>query len=96
MHFKFWKPEELKLVGILRDEEVAARTGHTVNAVTLRRNAMGLPMPHARIYRWKSEHDKLLGALPDREVAARIGCRLTSVEQRRRRLGIRSINTRKV
>src|SRR2546425_12665271 len=54
-----WKPEELRLVGKLRDEEVAACTGHTVTAVHNRRRALGLPMPQSKIYRWKPEHDKL-------------------------------------
>src|SRR6266581_4609921 len=59
-----------RLVGRLRDEELAARTGHTVDAVHQKRLALGLPLPNSKIYRWNLEHDKLLGTRPDGEVAA--------------------------
>src|SRR5947208_798257 len=89
-----WSQAELNRLGKAPDAEVATKTGHTEQAVKLRRLALRLPMPNSKIYFWQRKNDKLLGVLPDHECAARIGCKLTSVEQRRRKLGIRSVNPR--
>jgi hypothetical protein len=38
-----WTPEALALLGTMTDPEVARRTGHTVNAVHIRRRKEGIP-----------------------------------------------------
>ncbi len=38
-----WKPEELALLGKVSDDEVARKTGRTRNAVTVKRNRLGIP-----------------------------------------------------
>jgi transposase-like protein len=38
-----WTPESLALLGTMPDPEVARRTGHTLNAVHLRRRLEGIP-----------------------------------------------------
>jgi hypothetical protein len=46
-HGPRWTPAELALLGNLADEEVARRTGRTVNAVRQQRERRGLPNPMA-------------------------------------------------
>jgi hypothetical protein len=70
------------------DDEVARRTGRTLNAVRLKREALGIP--NAASNRWRPEHIALLGTLPDREVARMAGRPLQSVTQKRIKLGIRN------
>jgi hypothetical protein len=40
-----WTPQELALLGTLPDEEVAARRGHSLAAVTQKRCQLGIPNP---------------------------------------------------
>jgi hypothetical protein len=44
----WWSPAELKLLGRLPDEEVAARTGRTPNAVRVKRTRLGIPTARDR------------------------------------------------
>jgi hypothetical protein len=88
-----WTPEEIALVGVLADAEVARRTGRTVNAVRLMRQRLGRPdptrPPRPLAVRWVAEHDELLRRLPPQQVVERTGHPLRSVYQRRHELGIR-------
>jgi hypothetical protein len=43
-----WKPEQLALLGNIPDDEVAARTGRSHDAVRIRRQKLGLPNPADR------------------------------------------------
>jgi hypothetical protein len=42
-HGPWWSAEELRLLGIATDEEVAAKIGRTPNAVRLMRRRRGIP-----------------------------------------------------
>jgi hypothetical protein len=44
----WWAPAELKLLGKRPDDEVAARTGRTPNAVRIKRERLGIPNPRDR------------------------------------------------
>jgi hypothetical protein len=43
-----WAPAEVRLLGKLPDEEVAARMGRTHNAVRIKRERLGIPNPRDR------------------------------------------------
>jgi hypothetical protein len=43
-----WAPAEVRLLGKLPDEEVAARVGRTRNAVRCKRETLGAPSPRSR------------------------------------------------
>ena len=92
-HGPLWTPEDIALLGTLPDEEVARRTGRTVNAVRLKREELGIPNPAGN--RWRPEDITLLGTLPDREVARRLGRPLHSVTQKRCKLGIPTFEDRR-
>jgi hypothetical protein len=85
-HGPRWTPEDIALLGILPDEEVAARTGRTTGAVRQKREELSIPNPAGN--RWRPEDVALLGTLPDTEVARRLGRSLQSVTQKRIKLGI--------
>ena len=42
-HGPRWTPEDIALLGTLPDEEVARRTGRTVEGVRIRRTRLGIP-----------------------------------------------------
>ena len=86
--YVFWDAKKLSLVGKLRDEDVAKRTGHPVGSVAAKRRQLGLPMPHSKLRRWTAEEDALLGTERDAVIAGRIGCLPSAVADRRRKLGV--------
>jgi hypothetical protein len=81
-----WTPEEMALVGVLCDAEVAARTGRTPNAVQIKRKQLGRPNPNPSHRRWTAREDELVLTLPIAEAAARMGRTLNAVHARRRTL----------
>jgi hypothetical protein len=85
-HGPRWTPAELALLGTLRDEEVAARTGKTPGAVRQKREELGIPNPAAN--RWTAEDLALLGTMPDGEVARLLSRSRAAVTQKRCQLGI--------
>jgi hypothetical protein len=52
-----WKPEQVKLLGKMPDEEVARRIGKPQNAVRLKREKFGIPNPVDRRRRENRGHD---------------------------------------
>jgi hypothetical protein len=53
-----WRPEQVKLLGTMPDDEVALRIGKPPNAVRLKREKLGIPNPpdrRLRVNRWKGE-----------------------------------------
>jgi hypothetical protein len=44
----WWSPAEVKLLGRLPDEEVAAKVGRTHNAGRIKREKLGIPNPRDR------------------------------------------------
>jgi hypothetical protein len=85
-HGPMWSPEDVALLGVLPDAEVARRTGRTPGAVRQRREELGISNPTTT--HWTVEEVALLGTMPDREVACKLGRSLQSVTQKRIKLGI--------
>jgi hypothetical protein len=81
-----WPAWQLELLGTARDEEVAARTGRSPNAVRLMRVKLGIPS--AGGHGWTAEQVELLGTAPEEEVAARIDRSPGAVGQKRCKLGV--------
>lgn len=83
-----WSPEEIALLGVLLDQEVAERTGRTVNAVRCKRLQLGRDSagPHGGMAPgkpWTREEEELVLSLPLREAAARIGRTFFAAKKRR-------------
>jgi hypothetical protein len=84
-----WSDEQVALVGVLPDEEIAAKTGRTLNSVKLKRHQLGRPIPgRHRIYMvpWTLEQDQLAMSLPAEEVAARTGHTVGAIRTRKVKL----------
>src|SRR5688572_4165134 len=78
-----WTPAEDALLGRMRDEEVAARTGHPRSGVIQRRQKLGIPLRVRQKPLWTRIEDALLGSRPDHEIARRLQRPLKSVQGRR-------------
>jgi hypothetical protein len=85
-----WTPEQDQLLGVLTDDEAAARTGRTRNAVLSRRRRLRKKCPTCSWTHWTPAQVKLLGTMPDRELARRLRRTVLSVGLRRRKLHIPS------
>jgi len=83
-----WTPREIKLLGTRPDAVVARRIGRTIEAVSLKRQALGVGAPLQPP--WKQEEIELLGTQPDRAVGKLIGRSLVAVQTKRLLLGIPS------
>jgi hypothetical protein len=81
-----WPADHLALLGLHRDDRVAALTGRGANAVRVKRCKLGIPNPSGP--GWTEEELALLGTAPDAEVAAEIGHTEGAVTLKRCRLGI--------
>jgi Rrf2 family protein len=79
-----WTREELQLLGVLPDPEVAHRTGRTWIAVRSKRALLGIP-PAGKTprRRWSAKEDALVRRLPPAEVARRTGRTMQAVWLRR-------------
>src|SRR2546426_10086052 len=71
-----WTPQEIKLLGTKPDAELARKIGRTVEAVSLKRQKLGIEAPLQPA--WNEEEIKLLGTKTDRE-GARIVGRISAV-----------------
>jgi len=83
-----WTPREIGLLGTRPDGVVARKIGRTVEAVSLKRQALDIGAPLQPP--WRDEEIKLLGTQPDRAVGKLIGRSLAAVQGKRLLLGIRS------
>ena len=99
-----WMPEHLALLGVLPDDEVAARTGRTECAVRTQRQVRHIPTARPRRHPpaprppappWTAEELTLLRKVPDKEVAARTGRTLSATQQKRLALKIPPAGRRK-
>ena len=86
----YWTPEDDALLGKVRDEEIAARTGHSLVAIKQRRTKKGIRLdPNLREKRpWSADEDKLIGTASDDQIARRLNRPLKSVQARRHTLGV--------
>jgi hypothetical protein len=87
-HGAWWTPEDIALLGTLPDEEVAQRTGRTVDAVRRKRWERAIPNPASN--RWAAEDVALLGTEPDKVVAEMVRRSVGAVLQKRIKMGIRN------
>jgi hypothetical protein len=85
-----WTKQEDELVRTLRPAEVVKQTGRTLNVVSARRRALGLPdgranrrLPMSLPGRWTPKEDELVRRLTAGEAARRTGRTLTAVYTRR-------------
>lgn len=86
-----WTPEQVALLGTLRDAEIARRLGRKQTDVAMRRRARGLSQPPKPQERpWTAEELQWLGVLPDAEVARRSARPASAVAFERRARGIRA------
>ena len=88
-----WTAGQLALLGIYRDDRVAALTGHSANAVRVKRCKLGIPNPSGP--GWTAEELDLLGMAPDAEVARQIGRTVGAVTLKRCRLRIPTFRDRR-
>jgi hypothetical protein len=82
------------LLGLHRDDRVAALTGRSKSAVQLKREKLGLPNPSSP--GWTAEELALLGTATDAEVAPRTGRTEGAVTLKRCKLGIPTFCDRRV
>jgi hypothetical protein len=92
-HGPLWTPEEVALLGVLTDDEVAQRTGRTPEAVRQKREELGIENPAGR-RRWTQEELNLLGNMTDEEVAKKVGRPPSAVTQKRLKQGIKNSGRR--
>lgn len=71
----YWDAKQLALVGKLPDEEVAARTGHPLNTVRIKRCQLGLPVSNPKVPRWTPGKERFLGADMDKDIERQTGSR---------------------
>jgi hypothetical protein len=84
-----WTAEDVALVGLVSDVEVARRTGRTLTAVRQKRKQLRLPNPEhpdSRYLPWTPQDDALVLTLPPAEVAALTGHSRGAVYARRHEL----------
>src|SRR2546430_7291858 len=77
-----WTLREIKLLGTRPDAEVARKIGRTVEAVSLKRQALDIGAPLQPP--WRDEEIKLLGTQPDRAVSKLIGRSLAAGSRKKR------------
>jgi hypothetical protein len=88
-HPHHWAEDEVALLGVRPDGEVARLTGRNTDAVRQKREKLGLANPSvppgSRVppVRWTAEEDRLVRELSPGECASRTGRKLTAVYRRR-------------
>jgi hypothetical protein len=99
-HGPRWTEEDVALPGVLRDGEVARKTGRSVNAVRQKRERLGRPNPspaaqaRAPARPWTRAEDRVVLRLPPRQAAGRLGRTPAAVTARRfvlRQRGLRPV-----
>jgi hypothetical protein len=85
-----WTPEENQLLGVLPDDEVAARTKRTRRAVMTRRRRLRKKCPTSSWTHWTPAQIRLLGTMPDRELSKRLQRSQISIAVKRGKLHIAS------
>ena len=78
-----WTAAEDALLGTMRDEEVASRTGRPLSGILQRRHNKNIPLTVRQKRLWSPVEDKLVGTAPDAEIAARLQRPIKSVQGRR-------------
>jgi len=83
-----WTAYELRLVGRIRDEELAKLLRRTPGAVAAKRESLDIPIFSPQRIRWCSREIELLGKRPDGVVARMLGRTRYAVQLKRHSLKI--------
>lgn len=84
---KRWTPQNIALLGTMRDRELAERLGCCTSTITTARVRYGIP--HYTL--WSPADIALLGTMMDREVAERLGRTTVAVVYERRKRQIQAL-----
>jgi hypothetical protein len=87
-HSERWTDYELRLVGRIRDEELAKLLRRSPGAVAAKRESLDIPIFMPQRIRWSSREIELLGKRPDAVVARMVGRTRYAVQLKRHSLGI--------
>jgi hypothetical protein len=85
-HSERWTDYELRLVGRIRDEELAKLLRRTAGAVAAKRESLDIPIFSPQRIRWSSREIELLGKRPDAVVARMLGRTRYAVQLKRHTL----------
>lgn len=88
LHRERWTEYELRLLGRIRDEELAKLLRRGVAAVAGKRESLGIPIFAPQRIRWSKREVELLGKRPDPVVARMLGRSRYAVQLKRHSLGI--------
>src|SRR5215469_8151988 len=83
-----WTDYELRLLGRMRDEEMAKLFRRNRNAVAAKRESLGISIFAPQRIRWCRREIELLGKRPDSVIARMIGRTRFAVQLKRHSLGI--------
>jgi hypothetical protein len=83
-----WTDYELRLVGRIRDEELAKLLRRTPGAVAAKRQSLDIPIFMPQRIRWSSREIEMLGKRPDAVVARMLGRTRYAVQLKRHSLNI--------
>ena len=87
-HRERWADYELRLVGRIRDEELAKLLRRSSAAVAAKRESLDIPIFMPQRIRWSRREIELLGKRPDSVVARMLGRTRYAVQLKRHSLGI--------
>src|SRR5712692_1874388 len=87
-HRERWTDYEHRLLGRIRDEELARLIRRGVTAVAGKRESLGLPIFAPQCIRWSNREIELLGKRADPVVARMLGRTRPAVQLKRHSLGI--------
>src|SRR5205823_12479466 len=90
-HRERWTDYELRLLGRIRDEELAKLIRRGVTAVAGKRESLGIPIFAPQRIRWSKREIELLSKRPDAVVARMLGRTRYAVQLKRYSLGICSV-----
>ncbi len=87
-HRERWTEYEIRLLGRIRDEELAKLIRRGVTAVAGKRESLGIQVFAPQRIRWSKREIELLGKRPDAVVARMLGRTRYAVQLKRHSLGI--------
>ena len=87
-HRERWTDYELRLLGRIRDEELAKLLRRSPGAIAARRELLDIPICAPQRIRWSTREIEMLGKRPDSVVARMLGRTRYAVQLKRHSLGI--------
>ena len=83
-----WKPEMLKRLGQVPDDQLAFEIGLSYQSVAEKRLELGIPAKRRSSLKWTDQIIKKMSKLSDAAIALELGCSTTLVQLKRTELGI--------